>query len=193
MTQIDALPLFPLTSHLFPGGVMPLRIFEARYLRMVRESFHREHAFALCMLDPKGDKASNTHIWPLATLVRIVDFDQLDDGLLGVSVEGVAKLEVLTVSTEKDGLRTGQVRLLPDWQPDPLAEQYQPLASKLQTIYQDYPELGALYPEPKWQDASWLARRWLELLPLEPEQKQQLWGTSPKPALELLQQLVHQQ
>ena len=49
MSQIiESLPLFPLTVHVLPQGRLPLRIFEARYLRMVRESYHREHAFGMC-------------------------------------------------------------------------------------------------------------------------------------------------
>ncbi|MBY5992584.1 LON peptidase substrate-binding domain-containing protein [Ferrimonas balearica] len=190
MSTIEALPLFPLTSHLFPGGRLPLRIFEPRYVRMVKESFDRPHAFAMCMLDPSGDKASNTHIWPLATLVRVVDFDALDDGMLGITVEGVQKVEILSVDSETDGLRVGTVRPLPNWPEAPLDEAYLPLKEKLAEVYQSYPELGQLYSDPHWMDAAWLAQRWLEVVPLEAGQKQKLWAGNPNQALSLLDQLI---
>lgn len=193
MSVIESLPLFPLTSHLFPGGRLPLRIFEPRYLRMVRESFGREHAFAMCMLDPKGDKQSNTHIWPLATLVRVVDFDALDDGMLGITVEGIQKIEILTIDTETDGLRVGRVRPVENWSHQPLPERFSPLREKLAQIYEDYPDLGSLYPTPQWQDAAWLAQRWLEVVPLEAGQKQRLWTSDPDQTLSLLDQLVQNQ
>ncbi len=169
---------------------MPLRIFEPRYLRMVKGSFNREHAFAMCMLDPSGDKTTNTHIWPLATLVRVVDFDALEDGMLGITVEGLQKVEILTIDTEPDGLRVGRVRPMTNWQDSPLMPRYAPLGEKLAQLYQDYPDLGNLYPSPRWQDAAWVAQRWLEVVPLDASQKQRLWTAEPDQTLALLDQLV---
>jgi Lon protease-like protein len=80
------LVLFPLSAHLLPGGIMPLRIFEPRYQRMIAES--REREFALCMLDPRQPDALR-NMYPIATRVRIIDFDLLPDGLLGITVLGV--------------------------------------------------------------------------------------------------------
>ncbi|MBY6186406.1 LON peptidase substrate-binding domain-containing protein [Marinobacter hydrocarbonoclasticus] len=193
MSSYTRLPLFPLTSHLFPGGKMPLRIFEPRYVRMVRESFGREHAFAMCMLDPQGHKENNTHIWPLATLVKVVDFEALDDGLLGITVEGIQKLEILTIQTEHDGLRVGQARALDNWPTAPLDGRFAPLSDKLSEIHHDYPELGQLYESPQWQDAAWVAQRWLEVVPLEARQKQQLWAGNPAQTLALLHDLITHQ
>jgi len=193
MPIIEDLPLFPLTSHLFPGGRLPLRIFEPRYVRMVRESFDREHAFAMCMLDPKGNKDANTHIWPLATLVKVVDFDALEDGMLGITVEGIQKVEIMTIRTEPDELRLGRVRPMDNWQATPLDDAFSPLRQKLSEIYQDYPELGQLYQHPQWQDAAWLAQRWLEVVPLEAGQKQRLWTTEPDQTLLLLNDLIQSQ
>jgi uncharacterized protein len=88
------IPLFPLSAHLLPGGHMALRIFEPRYVRMVKEACAGNGYFVLCMLNSRGDQTSNEHIFPIGTLCKIVDFDLLDDGLLGINVEGVCCVSV---------------------------------------------------------------------------------------------------
>lgn len=104
------LVLFPLSAHLLPGGIMPLRIFEPRYQRMIAES--REREFALCMLDPRQPDALR-NMYPIATRVRIIDFDLLPDGLLGITVLGVERVRITDLWQEEDGLRVGEVEPLP--------------------------------------------------------------------------------
>ena len=74
----------------------------------------------------------------------------------------------------EDGLRVGEVEPLPPWQSGRLKADQHTLAKALQDVFNDYPEYAALYPEPDWDDASWVAQRWLEVLPIPPEQKQLL-------------------
>ena len=100
------LVLFPLSAHLLPGGIMPLRIFEPRYQRMIAEV--REREFALCMLDPRQPDAMR-NMYPIATRVRIIDFDLLPDGLLGITVLGVERVRIVDLWQEPDGLRVGEV------------------------------------------------------------------------------------
>lgn len=182
------LALFPLSAHLLPGGIMPLRIFEPRYQRMIAEV--REREFALCMLDPRQPEAPR-NMYPIATRVKIIDFDLLPDGLLGITVFGVERVRICDLWQEPDGLRVGEVESLPPWQTSRLRADQHSLAKALQDVFNDYPEYAALYPAPDWDDASWVVQRWLEVLPIPVEQKQWLVAAeNNQPALSLLNGLL---
>lgn len=175
MSVTFRIPLFPLSAHLLPGGKMSLRIFEPRYVRMVKESLKAQQGFGICMLNSKGDKDSNQHIFPVGTYAKVVDFDMLDDGLLGITVEGEFLFSIDDIETEKDGLRVGSVHRIEAWH----AENFQDskdtaLQERLVQIIASYPELHALYAEPPVYDMSWVVYRWLELLPIKAADKQQL-------------------
>ncbi|ENY70457.1 ATP-dependent protease La [Aeromonas diversa CDC 2478-85] len=182
------LPLFPLNAHLLPGGIMPMRIFEPRYQRLV--SLASARGFVLCMLDPQAQQAVRNML-PIGTRVEIVDFDLLGDGLLGITVRGVERVRVGEVRQEADGLRWGEVAALPPWPSVSVSPAFTPLVEKLIEVFDDYPEYGALYREPHWEDGCWVAQRWLEMLPLSPHQKQWLLGEeSSAPVQALLERLV---
>ncbi|MCK5880751.1 MAG: LON peptidase substrate-binding domain-containing protein [Sinobacterium sp.] len=168
------LPLLPHSSHVLTGGILPLRIFEARYLRMLKESYQRESAFGMCMLNANGKPEENTHIYPIGTLVEILNFEKLDDGQLGITIKGIRPFTINSVTTEEDGLRVSNVNFLEPWEDTPLASELSHLIERLQELYLNYPDLAALYTDPEWNNASWLALRWLEVLPLSPKQKQSL-------------------
>lgn len=174
--QYHNIPLFPLSAHLLPGGHMALRIFEPRYVRMVKEACANSGFFVLCMLNSRGDQASNNHIFPIGTLCKIVDFDLLDDGLLGIKVEGLCCVSVESVQTQADGLRIGECAEINDWRCAIEEEKITPLRNKLELIYDRYPEIARLYPELKFSDPMWVIYRWLELLPVDAANKQAFLG-----------------
>ena len=93
-TKPQQLGLFPLTSNVLPGGRMRLRIFEPRYLRMVKESLSQNSGFILCMLNPLGNIEKNEHIYKVGTHVHVVDFESLTDGMLGITIEGDSLVEI---------------------------------------------------------------------------------------------------
>ncbi|MDN7124192.1 LON peptidase substrate-binding domain-containing protein [Pseudidiomarina terrestris] len=189
------IPLFPLSGHVLPGGTMRLRIFEPRYLRMVREVCAQgdEGRIGMCMFNEHGSVEENTHIYPLATLARVIDFEHRDDGLLGITVEGVEACKINQISVDEDGLRRGQVELAHNWQPTALAEQYQHLAERLCQVYHEYPELGSCPTEDRLRCARWVCQRWLELLPLTADVKQELLNQpSCEPALDYLSGLIQE-
>lgn len=181
------LPLFPLSSHVLPGGILPLRIFEARYLRMLKESYQRDVAFGMCMLDANGKESDNSHILTIGTLVEVCDFEKLDDGQLGITLKGLRPFNINSIHTEDDGLRIGNITFLETWPDSSLPEHLQHLVERLQELYLNYPDLAALYTAPEWNNASWLAQRWLEVLPLSPKQKQTLLqSNNAQPCIEFL-------
>ncbi|WP_028116904.1 LON peptidase substrate-binding domain-containing protein [Ferrimonas senticii] len=191
MQQFAELPLFPLTSQVFPGGRLPLRIFEPRYLRMIKESLQRGHGFAVCMLNEQGNKDDNSHIYPFATRVEVVDFDQLEGGMLGVTVAGLERLQIGPIRSQSDGLRVGSATVLPQWPQLAIKPQQLLVAEQLQRVYEAYQDLAQLYPEPHFDDATWVAQRWLEILPLSGEDKHRLWQLdSPNPTLQLIDSML---
>lgn len=168
------LGLFPLTSHVLPGGRMQLRVYEPRYLRLVRDSLRSQAGFGLCMLNPHGSKDTNQHIYPVGTLVRIVDFESLDDGCLGITIEGNQLFDIESIRTDSDGLRVGEVRLRKPLNRVDESDQDRELRSRLQEVFEAYPELAQLYPQKQLDDPVWVYHRWLEILPVQAEIKQNL-------------------
>lgn len=193
MSEFTEVPLFPLSAHIFPGGKMALRIFEERYTRMIKEALREERGFGICMLNPRGDRNDNTHIYPIGTYVKVIDFDLLDDGLLGVTVEGVHLFRIDNVITEKDDLRVGHVALIESWDEDKFSIQEPRLIlhERLTQIIESYPELKTLYPRLPANDYSWVVYRWLELLPIKAADKQELLGQSdPDSVVSFLESLI---
>lgn len=190
-TSTFSLPLFPLSAHILPGGVMTLRIFEPRYIRMVKEACANQSGFAICMLKSQANKEANEHIYAVGTFATVEDFDLLDDGLLGVTVKGHRCVRIDSIKTESDGLRVGQCHWQENWTCHIESEKIAPMDQRLKEIFNKYPEVNTLYPSPEFDNPIWVIYRWLELLPVNAEQKQQfLENKDCSGALEFLSQLV---
>jgi hypothetical protein len=170
----NSLALFPLSQIVLPEGQMRLRIFEPRYQRLVREATSGKRAFASALLNPYVAADHPDRIFPIVTEVRVIDFCQLDDGLLGITIEGVCRRRILKRWQEIDMLHVADTELISAWPVEPVPDNYAYLGKQLQQIYAQYPELGELYQTPKWQDACWLSQRWLEILTMQPPLKHQL-------------------
>jgi Lon protease-like protein len=191
MNAYFKLPLFPLSAHLLPGGRMSLRIFEPRYVRLVKEACAADTGFGICMVNAQGDRNKNEHIYSIGTYVKVVDFNLLGDGLLGITVEGQRCFEITSITTESDELRIGECQWLGEWSAQPAGPSISPINERLIEIFDKYPELKILYQNPKFNDPIWVIYRWLELLPVNAEQKQQfLQQKDCIKALDFLTQLV---
>lgn len=185
------LPLFPLSAHLMPGGRMTLRIFEPRYVRLVKESCETGQGFVVCMLNTNGDKKNNTHIFSVGTYSTIVDFDALPDGLFSVTVEGKHAVSISDIHTDSDGLRVGLCETKKPWCCDIEEAEIQPMRSQLQEIFQRYEDLNSLYKAPSFDDPIWVIHRWLELIPVDPAKKQHFLSQQDcQSVLSFLKQLV---
>jgi uncharacterized protein len=188
------LALFVLNSFILPQGKMRLRVFEPRYVRLISEASAGKRDFAVAQLNPYVARQHAERVLTLATRVVIEDFEQLDDGLLGITIAGVEKVRILKRWQEADQLQVAKTETVHSWPRVPLASEYQPLIIHLQRILQQHPTLQALYPEPHYHDAAWLAARYIELLPMQPALKQQLaMEDSPLPCLDSLQAWLSQQ
>jgi len=151
---------------------MALRIFEPRYTRMIKEACANDAGFVICMLNSKGSKEQNTHIFATGTYCKVIDFDVLEDGLLGITVEGIYCVTVSNIATEKDGLRVAECEKIDVWSCDIDIQELSPMNERLGEIFDTYHEISSLYETIKLDDPRWVINRWLELLPVDAEQKQ---------------------
>ena len=101
--------LFPLNTVLFPGGPLRLRIFEPRYLDMVSRCMREDCGFGVALIVAGREAGGAAQTVEIGTLARIVDFEQLDDGLLGITARGERRFRILHVHQESDGLNVCQV------------------------------------------------------------------------------------
>lgn len=108
----DRLPLFPLGQPLFPGVLLNLQIFEQRYLRLIRESLKQDSAFGIVAIAEGNDVGEQPDLYSVGLEVKIVDWRQQKNGLLGVSVLGARRFEILNTQVEEDGLLIGGISWL---------------------------------------------------------------------------------
>ena len=178
LAETDEIPLFPLNVVLFPGGPLPLRIFEPRYVDMVKRCMRDGAPFGVVAIDDGGAEAGETAAKTFAaigTSARIVDFDLLDDGLLGITCRGERRFRVLGHRRESDGLNVGRIAWLdpapPGTELATLPEEHAHLRDLLQRVW---PEIVEAYAgiEPRFEDAGWVGARLAEILPLQNADKQ---------------------
>ncbi|WP_372377237.1 LON peptidase substrate-binding domain-containing protein [Vibrio natriegens] len=183
--------LSPLTSVVLPEGKMNLRIFEPRYIRMVKECSSKNMGFGVCLVGNDGDPKEVGNVSSIGSLVRIVDFETLSDGLLGITVVGEKRFKVLRVRADSDGLRHAEVEWMDNWAVPKGLYSFDYLSQQLAYVYEEFPQLGSLYEHRFYDDPSWVTQRWLELLPLECHLFDRLAGAEDcLPALHFLHQAL---
>jgi Lon protease-like protein len=183
-------PLFPLNAVLFPGGPLPLRIFEPRYLDMVSRCMKEDTPFGVVLIR-EGAETGHATTCKVGTLAHIVDWYQGSDGLLGVTAIGTERFRLRSTSKQDDGLNIGEVDPIPPPEPMAVPEVHRDLPQVLQTILED---LGRLYDkvERRPDDAVWLAWRFIEILPIDLTEKQQVLESDDiLGTLELVERLLH--
>ena len=164
-------PLFPLNTVLFPGGPLPLRVFEPRYLDMISRCMKSDSPFGVVLIREGGELGPAT-TYSTGTLAKVIDWYQGSDGILGITAIGTERFRLLTTERQDDGLNVGDIELLPDVPKANIPDQYRSLPQILESVMND---LGRLYEnlERRFGDATWVAYRFAEILPIDLEQKQE--------------------
>ena len=171
---IERVALFPLNVVLFPGGLLPLRIFEPRYLRMVSECLRGDRPFAVAAIKDGPEVGGVASTSATGTLARIIDWQQEDDGLLGLLCEGEQVFSLGGVTVEHDQLLRAEIVRQPLAPPQPMPDELswmtELLDSVLQRMNPPFERLAVANPS-----ADHVAARLIELLPLPLEEKQALF------------------
>jgi len=177
MASPSQLPLFPLHTVLFPGGRLPLKIFEQRYIEMVTACLRDDTSFGVCLILrggevlPKG--AAAPEFATTGTLARIESWDMPQQGILHVRAAGGTRFEVRAHALREDGLVMGEIALLAAEPRVALGAGFEPLAQLLELLAasagpHQFPD------ERSFDDASWVGYRLTELLPLPLSIKQHI-------------------
>jgi hypothetical protein len=188
---VTTIPLFPLPAVLFPGGYLPLRIFEQRYIDMVRECSATGGRFGVCLIANQECETAPAAHHRFGTAAEICDFSMLDDGLLGIVAHGRERFVIRQTRMRDNGLLVADVELLAEAPDTVIPEQYSVLSLVAQRIMEQVGDQYPSYRPDDLQDASWVGYRLAELLPLEnPERQSVLQLTGPLERLQALLELL---
>jgi Lon protease-like protein len=162
------LPLFPLSAVLLPYGRMPLQIFEQRYLELVKSSMRSGDGFGIVRIE-RGVEIGSEALPELAVMgcvAQIIDWDQLDNGLLGITVQGTQRFRPRKCWREDSGLVRAEVDLLPDPEPAAMIPAWESLRTVLQGL-EAHPHVQRIGLAVDFDDAWQVAFSLVQLLPLD--------------------------
>jgi Lon protease-like protein len=181
---LQSLPLFPLGTVLYPDGVLPLRIFEVRYLDMIGRCHRAGAPFGVVALT-QGQEVRRAGAGPeafaaMGTLATIASLDQPQPGLLMIRAQGGQRFRIRSRDQLKHGLWVADVEQVEPDRAVPVPEDLQPTAQALVNLVRSLRAKGATtdqlpIAEPmRLDDCGWVANRWCELLPMPVALKQRL-------------------
>lgn len=176
---MSELPLFPLSGVLLPFGRMPLKIFEPRYLDLVRDCMKSNAPFGVVWIRRGSEVAQRGRAAPelgdYGTCARIVDWDQLPNGLLGITIEGGERFELFETRVRANGLIVGQVGIQPAVSPAPMSDVWMSLLEVLRSV-ETHPHVERMQLRVDYNDAWQVAYTLIQLLPLDEALKYELLG-----------------
>jgi hypothetical protein len=201
MTNSDSshqkIPLFPLGTVLFPDGVIALKIFEARYLDMIKKCLREKTEFGVVsVMKDQDDEDSSVIFSQIGTLAQIEDFDPVQPALYMTKSFGTQRFKLLNSQQESNGLWIGEVELLENDPITPIPEELQKVAHLLNeiiSVIQSEDLLSeSVFKKPfKIDDCGWVSNRLAELLPISLAQKNHLLAqTNPRIRLDLVTEII---
>lgn len=205
---LSSLPLFPLGTVLYPGGLLPLRIFEVRYLDMIGKCHKTGAPFGVVALTqgsevrkagdgPSGDGFASEAFHTVGTLATITSYSVPQPGLMVIRCSGAQRFEIASHEKLKHGLWIADVTRLDDDQVVPVPDDLRGAANALGKLIKSLQERDIpadqmpLEPPYHLDDCGWVANRWCELLPMPVELKQRLMELdNPLVRLELISDIL---
>ncbi|MGJ7562807.1 LON peptidase substrate-binding domain-containing protein [Variovorax sp. GB1R11] len=201
---LHSLPLFPLGTVLFPGGLLPLRIFEVRYLDMIGKCRKADAPFGVVTLTSGAEVrkagAEAERFASVGTLAQIREFESPQSGLLQIECVGTQRFRIRTTELQKHGLWVAEVEAVPDdialEIPDDLKHTATALRRLIDTLEERRHAQGESVRLPieapyRLDDCGWVANRWCELVPMQAELRQRMMALdSPLMRLELVSDLL---
>lgn len=190
MTQ--SVPLFLLNTVLMPGGVLPLRVFEPRYLDMLAGCMREDTPFAVVAIAEGSEVGEAAEPMPMGTLATIADWDQGDDGLLEVVALGGERVWLLSTEVQADGLTVAEVQRLPIAEGAAVSDETRFLSQGLERLLE---KLGEPYSSQQrfLDDSGWVSSRLTELLPIPlPEKQSLLEESDPQARLQQIARWVRE-
>jgi Lon protease-like protein len=166
-------PIFPLNAVLFPGGLLPLRVFEARYMDMTRDCLKREEPFGVCLIHEGAEVGTPAVPEGVGCLAKILDWDMQQQGILNLRTHGSQRFRILARETSPQGLISADVELIPPDVRIAVPEKFASCARLLEMVVLDQGK--PVFAEPHaFDDAAWVSYRLTEILPVPLVAKQKL-------------------
>ncbi len=170
-TGLITIPLFPLNAVLFPGGALPLRIFEPRYLDMVSKCLRTDTGIGVVLIKNGDEIGTAAEPHSIGTLCEISYWNRRTDGLLGVTLRGQQRFLVHSHWVEPNQLLMAEVEVLEPMPELELPKEYHALEVLLRRIMAQLGPPHTTLPE-QYTEAGWVCARLTELLPLPLDEKQ---------------------
>lgn len=186
------IPLFPLNTVLFPGGLLPLKIFEQRYLDMAAACMKNRSPFGVCLIAEGGETGAPAEPHAVGTLAEVASWEMPQLGILLITARGGKRFRILEKQAGTDKLLQARVEVMPDADAIPLPPERERLLPLLRRIVSD---LGSeRMPEPHhFDDSEWVSCRLTEILPVQNLAKQKLLELdNPLTRLEILERYLDQ-
>lgn len=179
-TVANDIPIFPLSTVLFPGGVLPLRIFEARYMDMVKRCLRTESAFGVCLITDGREVGQPADHENMGCSARIAEWDMEQLGLLNIRTVGQRRFAIESRRVEKDGLIIATVNWVDQETDTPVPDEFTSCVELLRRIVHDLVDKEAepmrrMVEAPyRFESASWVSNRLCEFLPISGSIKHKL-------------------
>ena len=167
------LPLFPLNTVFFPGGMLPLKVFEQRYMDMVKRCLQDESPFGVCLIKEGAEVGATAIPHAIGTLARIGSWDMPQLGVLNVRAMGTQRFQILDYATQADGLLIAQAIKLPIEPATPLPPEHAVCAAVLKHIV-DHVGKEKFEPPFDFEDGVWVGYRLAEIMPIKATAKQDM-------------------
>jgi len=167
------IPLFPLNTVLFPGGKLPLRVFEPRHMEMVSACLKEKKVFGICLIHSGQETRVPAQPEQVGTMVEIINWDMQQLGVLEIGVIGTQRFRIEASHAEKNALIMAQVIGIAEEPPLPLPIQHQACATILRRIIEHLGEERFALPM-RYDDSVWVGYRLAELLPLKRSVRQNM-------------------
>ena len=191
--RLSKVPLFPLTVNVLPGGILPLQIFEPKYIDMVKACMSNEVGFIVALTKQSKSLKENLIIenFSISTYVEIIDFDLLENGLLGISVKGLHRVEILDIEVQEDGLLIADADIVLEENSSVFKKDFKNIWQVLQQI-SDHPEVKKMGIQIDFRSSSSVVHSLGNLLPLTSIEKQEILDKkSDRERLEFLDELIN--
>ncbi len=167
--------IFPLNTVLFPGGALPLKIFEQRYIEMTKVCIKEDRAFGVCLIKEGREVGTPAVPQDIGCLARITQWEMPQLGVFHLETQGTRRFRIIRSTVGKNGLISAQIECLPL---DTSEAPQETLCSDVLKAIME--KIGAeRFPAPhRFDDAAWIGYRLSEVLPLSLDVKQQLLAIS---------------
>jgi Lon protease-like protein len=167
------LPIFPLNTVLFPGGLLPLRVFETRYMDMTGDCMKRGKPFGVCLIRDGREVGTPALPEDVGCLAHIVDWDMKELGVLQIATHGGQRIRLLERRVAPDGLTRASAELIAPEPDAALPEEFEACSALLRMVVADRSE--TVFAEPhRFDDSAWVGYRLSEILPVPLAAKQKL-------------------